>query len=153
MNIKIICIGKIKEKYLISAIEEYHKRIKAFCELEIIELKEFNTDDINKNIELEGEQILNTIKKNDYVIALSIPGKNISSEELALFIKNHYIYDSSTITFIIGGSNGLDKKVLQRSDYQLSFGKMTFPHQLMRVILLEQVYRCMMINNNHKYHK
>lgn len=153
MTIKIICIGKIKEKYLVSAIEEYHKRIKAFSELEIIELKEYNTDDITKNIELEGEQILNTIKKNDYVIALSIPGKNISSEDLAAFIENHYIYESTVLTFVIGGSNGLDKKVLQRSDYQLSFGKMTFPHQLMRVILLEQIYRCMMINNNHRYHK
>lgn len=153
MNIKLICIGKIKEKYLTDGIEEYKKRLKAFCDFEIIELKEINTDDINKNIESEGDLILNNIKKNDYVIALSIPGKNISSESFAEMIKEHYTYNSSVITFIIGGSNGLDNRVLQRSNYQLSFGKMTYPHQLMRLILLEQVYRCMMINNNHKYHK
>lgn len=153
MNIKLICIGKIKEKYLTDGIEEYKKRLKAFCDFEIIELKEINTDYINKNIESEGDLILNNIKKNDYVIALSIPGKNISSESFAEKIKEHYTYNSSVITFVIGGSNGLDNRVLQRSNYQLSFGKMTYPHQLMRLILLEQVYRCMMINNNHKYHK
>lgn len=153
MNIRIICVGKIKENYLVQAIEEYSKRIKPFCDLEIIELKEINTEDINKNIELEGIEILNAIRKNDYVIALSIPGKNISSEDFAGLIKEHYTYNSSIITFVIGGSNGLYNKVLQRSNYQLSFGKMTFPHQLMRVILLEQIYRCMMINSNHKYHK
>lgn len=153
MDIKIICIGKIKESYLTNAIEEYKKRLKVFCNLEIIELKEFNNIDINKNIELESELILNNIKKTDYVIALSIKGKNISSEDFAEVIKNHYTYNSSTITFVIGGSNGYDNRVLQRANYELSFGKMTFPHQLMRVILLEQVYRCMMINNNHKYHK
>jgi 23S rRNA (pseudouridine1915-N3)-methyltransferase len=117
------------------------------------QLKEVNTDDINKNIELEGDLILNNIKKTDHVIALSIPGKNISSETFAQMIKDHYTYNSTVITFVIGGSNGLDQRVLDRSNYQLSFGKMTFPHQLMRMILLEQVYRCMMINNNHKYHK
>ena len=153
MNIKIICIGKIKEKYLVDGIEEYKKRLKLFCDLELIELKETNTDDINKNIESGGELILKNIKKTDYVIALSIPGKNISSENFAQMIKDHYTYNSSVITFVIGGSNGLDNRVLQRSNYQLSFGKMTYPHQLMRLILLEQVYRCMMINNNHKYHK
>ena len=153
MNIKLVCIGKIKEKYLVEGIEEYRKRLKLFCDLELVELKEVNTDDINKNIELEGDAILNNIKKTDYVVALSIPGKNISSESLAQMIKDHYTYNSSVITFVIGGSNGLDDRVLQRSNYQLSFGKMTYPHQLMRMILLEQVYRCMMINNNHKYHK
>ena len=153
MNIKLICVGKIKEKYLTDGIEEYRKRLKAFCDFEIIELKEVNTDDINKNIESEGDLILSNIKKTDHVIALSIPGKNISSESLAQMIKEHYTYNSSVITFIFGGSNGLDKRVLDRSNYQLSFGKMTYPHQLMRMILLEQVYRCMMINNNHKYHK
>lgn len=153
MNIKLICIGKIKEKYLTDGIEEYRKRLKAFCDFEIIELKEVNTDDINKNIESEGDLILNNIKKTDHVIALSIPGKNISSESFAQMIKEHYTYNSSVITFVIGGSNGLDQRVLDRSNYQLSFGKMTYPHQLMRLILLEQVYRCMMINNNHKYHK
>jgi len=153
MNIKIICIGKIKEKYLVDGIEEYRKRLKLFCDLELVELKEVNTDDINKNIEAEGDLILNNIKKTDYVIALSIPGKNISSESFAQMIKEHYTYNSSVITFVIGGSNGLDQRVLDRSNYELSFGKMTYPHQLMRLILLEQVYRCMMINNNHKYHK
>lgn len=153
MNIKIICIGKIKEKYLVDGIEEYRKRLKLFCDVELLELKEINTDDINKNIEQEGDLILNNIKKTDYVIALSIPGKNISSENLASMIKEHYTYNSSTMTFIIGGSNGLDNRVLERSNYQLSFGKMTFPHQLMRLVLFEQIYRCMMINNNHKYHK
>ena len=153
MNIKLICVGKIKEKYLVDGIEEYRKRLKLFCDLEVIELKEVNTDDINKNIELEGDLILNNIKKTDHVIALSIPGKNISSEAFAQMMKDHYTYNSTVITFVIGGSNGLDQRVLDRSNYQLSFGKMTFPHQLMRMVLLEQVYRCMMINNNHKYHK
>ncbi len=153
MIIKILCIGKIKEKYLVDGIEEYKKRLKTFCDIELIELKEINTDDINKNIEQEGLLILNNIRKNDYVIALSIPGKNMSSEDFANMIKDHYTYNSNTITFIIGGSNGLDNRVLQRSNYQLSFGKMTFPHQLMRLVLFEQIYRCMMINNNHKYHK
>lgn len=153
MNIKVICIGKIKEKYLVDGIEEYRKRLKLFCDIELLELKEINTDDINKNIEQEGDLILNNIKKTDFVIALSIPGKNISSENLASMIKEHYTYNSSTMTFIIGGSNGLDNRVLERSNYQLSFGKMTFPHQLMRLVLFEQIYRCMMINNNHKYHK
>lgn len=153
MDIKVICIGKIKEDYLVKAIDEYSKRIKAFCNLELIELKEVNTNDIRKNIEEEGIEILNTIKKTDYVVALTIPGKNISSEELAKNIKEHYTYDSSTITFVIGGSNGLSSDVVKRANYELSFGKMTYPHQLMRVILLEQIYRSMMINNNHKYHK
>ena len=153
MNIKLICVGKIKEKYLVDGIEEYRKRLKLFCDLEVIELKEVNTDDINKNIELGGDLILNNIKKTDHVIALSIPGKNISSEAFAQMIKDHYTYNSTVITFVSGGSNGLDQRVLDRSNYQLSFGKMTFPHQLMRMVLLEQVYRCMMINNNHKYHK
>lgn len=153
MNIKILCIGKIKEKFYSDAIEEYKKRIKGFCNLSIVELKEINTDDVNKNIIQEGIEIQNAIKENDFVITLEILGKNIDSIALADLINNHFTYNSNDIVFVIGGSNGLSEDVLKRSNYRLSFGKMTFPHQLMRVILLEQVYRSMMIINNHKYHK
>lgn len=153
INIKVVCVGKIKEKYFTDGIQEYKKRLNAFCNVEEIEVKEVNTDDIEKNIELEGENILNVIKPTDYVIALAILGKQLDSVEFSKMIEEHYIYSSSTITFVIGGSNGLSQKVLNRSNYKLSFGKVTYPHQLMRLILFEQIYRAMMIMNNHKYHK
>lgn len=153
MKIKLIVVGKIKEKYWVDAINEYSKRLSAFCDLNIIEVKEVNTDDISKNINDEGNNILTCIKDEDFVITLEILGKEYSSEELALFIKNHYTYDNKVLTFIIGGSNGLSNEVIRRSNKHLSFGKATYPHQLMRVILLEQIYRSMMINNNRSYHK
>ncbi len=153
MKIKLIVVGKIKEKYWTDAISEYSKRLNAFCELNLVEVKEVNTDDINKNIEEEAKNIISCIKDEDYVITLEILGKEYSSEELAFFIKNHYTYDNKVLTFIIGGSNGLSNEVIKRSNKHLSFGKATYPHQLMRVILLEQIYRAMMINNNRQYHK
>lgn len=153
MKIKLIVVGKIKEKYFVDAINEYSKRLSAFCDLNLIEVKEINTDDIVKNIEEEGKNILSCIKEEDYVITMEILGKEYSSEELAEFIKNHYTYENKVLTFIIGGSNGLSKEVIKRSNKHLSFGKITYPHQLMRVILLEQIYRSMMINNNRSYHK
>ena len=153
MKIKLIVVGKIKEKYFVDAINEYNKRLSAFCDLNLIEVKEVNTDDIVKNIEEEGKNILSCIKEEDYVITMEILGKEYSSEELAEFIKNHYTYENKVLTFIIGGSNGLSKEIIKRSNKHLSFGKITYPHQLMRVILLEQIYRSMMINNNRSYHK
>mgnify|MGYP006329044641 FL=1 len=153
MKIKMIVVGKIKEKYWTDAINEYKKRISAFCDLNLIEVKEVNTDDIGKNINDEGSFILNNIKEDDFIITLEILGKEYSSEELAGFIKKHYTYDNRVLTFIIGGSNGLSNEVISKSNLHLSFGKSTYPHQLMRVILLEQLYRAMMINNNRSYHK
>lgn len=153
MKIKIIVVGKIKEKYFVDAINEYSKRLTAFCDLNLLEVKEVNTDDVNKNIEEEGKNILSCVKDEDFVITMEILGKEYSSEELAEFIKNHYTYENKVLTFIIGGSNGLSKELIKRSNKHLSFGKITYPHQLMRVILLEQIYRSMMINNNRSYHK
>lgn len=150
--IKIICIGKIKEKYLIDAIEEYKKRISKYTKLEIIELKDYSMDDIHKVIELEKEQIERHIDQKDYVISMEIEGEQISSEALAKKIDST-LNTYSNITFVIGGSYGLDDSIKQRANYHLSFSKMTFPHQLFRVLLLEQIYRSYKINNNESYHK
>jgi 23S rRNA (pseudouridine1915-N3)-methyltransferase len=153
MEIKVICVGKIKEAYLVDAILEYLKRVKPFVQLNLIEVKEVNTTDVMKNLNEEGKNILTNVNTEDYVITLEIDGKNIDSICFSKLIFEHYTYSSKTITFIIGASDGLSEVVLARSDYKLSFGKMTYPHQLMRVILLEQIYRAIMINNNNKYHK
>jgi 23S rRNA (pseudouridine1915-N3)-methyltransferase len=159
MNITLITVGKIKEKYLKDAIAEYSKRLSRYCKLEIIEVQDEKTpDNASEKEELqikekEGEAILKNIKDNMYVIALAIDGKMLSSVELAEFIKEAGIRGNSNIAFVIGGSLGLSKEVLNRADYKLSFSKMTFPHQLMRVILLEQVYRGFRINSGDPYHK
>lgn len=153
MDITLICLGKIKEKYLEEAIVEYHKRIKPYCNLKIVELKEINSNNDLKNLSLEAVDILNNISKDDYVVTLEIEGKMLDSTELASFIANHYTYNPKRLVFVIGSSCGISDEVKRRSDYKLSFSKMTFPHQLMRVIFLEQIYRAMMINTNHKYHK
>lgn len=159
MNISLITVGKIKEKYLKDAINEYSKRLSRYCKLEIIELQDEKTpDNASGKEELqikakEGEAILKSIKDNMFVVALAIEGKMLSSEEFADFIKDAGIKGNSSIAFIIGGSLGLSKEVLNRADYKLSFSKMTFPHQLMRVILLEQVYRGFRINYGEPYHK
>ena len=150
--IKIICVGKIKEKYLNSAIDEYLKRLSKYTKLEIIEVKDYDLD--NKDIVLKKEAIdINKyINDKDFVITMDINGDMISSIELANKIDsiyNHY----SNITFIIGGSYGLDDSIKNKSNYALSFSKLTFPHQLFRVILLEQIYRSFKINNNETYHK
>ena len=150
--IKIICVGKIKEKYLVDAIEEYKKRISRYTKLEIIELKDHSIDDINKVLELEKEQIERYIDSKDYVITMEIEGEQVSSEKFAEKIDN-VLSINSNITFIIGGSYGLDNSIKNRANYHLSFSKMTFPHQLFRVLLLEQIYRAYKINNNESYHK
>ena len=159
MKITLITVGKIKEKYLKDAIAEYSKRLSRYCKLEIIEVADEKTPDqagetVEENIRnKEGERILKYIRDDMYVITLEIGGKMLSSEELTQKIETLGIQGESSIAFVIGGSIGLGKEVLKRSDYALSFSKMTFPHQLMRVILLEQVYRSYRIMNGEPYHK
>lgn len=153
MDIKLIVVGKIKEKYLDDAINEYIKRIKPFVNLNIIEIKELNYMESKRNLLEEGKNILKNINSNDYVVTLEIEGKMFTSVEFSNFISNHYTYNNKVMTFIIGSSDGMSDEVKQRSDYKLSFSKMTFPHQLMRVIFLEQLYRGFSIINNTKYHK
>lgn len=159
MKITIITVGKIKEKYLKDAIAEYSKRLSRYCKLEILEVADEKTPDgaseiVEENIrEKEGERILKLIKEDTYVITLEINGKMLTSEELADRIETLGIQGKSHLVFVIGGSIGLGKEVLRRSDYALSFSKMTFPHQLMRVILLEQIYRSYRIINGEPYHK
>ena len=159
MKITLITVGKIKEKYLRDAIAEYSKRLSRYCKLEIIEVADEKTPDhasevVEKSIrDKEAERIMKYVKEDAYVITLEINGKLLSSEELSAKINQLGIQGTSHITFIIGGSIGLGKEVLARSDYALSFSKMTFPHQLMRVILLEQIYRSYRIINGEPYHK
>lgn len=159
MKITLICVGKLKEKYLSSGVAEYVKRLSRYCNLEIIELQDEKTPDnasIAEEIQIrnkEGERILKAIKGDPYCIALAIEGNMLSSEELAEKINNLGISGVSHISFIIGGSLGLSDEVLSRANYKLSFSSMTFPHQLMRMILLEQIYRCYRIINNQPYHK
>ena len=150
--IKIICIGKIKEKYLQLAIKDYETRLSKYTKLQIIELE--NNDNNNHDIVLkkEAELISKYISNKDYIITLEIEGNNISSVELAKKI-DHTFNTHSNITFIIGGSYGLDQSIKEKSNYALSFSKMTFPHQLFRLMLLEQLYRSFKINNNETYHK
>ena len=159
MKITVITVGKIKEKYLKDAIAEYSKRLSRYCKLEILEVADEKTPDgaseiVEENIrEKEGERILKLIKEDAYVITLEITGKMLTSEELADRIETLGIQGKSHLVFVIRGSIGLGREVLRRSDYALSFSKMTFPHQLMRVILLEQIYRSYRIINGEPYHK
>ena len=159
MRISIICVGKIKEKYLKLGIDEFKKRLSKYCKLDIIELDDEKAPEYLSDKEMlmikekEGKKILSKIKDNSYVIALAIDGKNLSSEELADTINNLGVRGNSHIVFIIGGSLGLSDEILSRANYKLSFSKMTFPHQLMRLILLEQVYRAYRINSGEPYHK
>ncbi len=159
MNINVIGVGKIKEKYLKLGIDEFKKRLSKYCKLDIIELDDEKAPEKLSEKEMimvkekEGKKILSKIKDTSYVIALAIDGKNLSSEELADKMSDLAVRGNSNITFVIGGSLGLSDEVLNRADYKLSFSKMTFPHQLMRLILLEQVYRAYRINNNEPYHK
>ena len=147
--IKIICVGKIKEKYFDLAIKEYQKRISRYTKLEIIELPDYNYDVVKTKNE-EGKNILSKIKEKDYVITLEVEGKHMTSKELSCFIDKNI---SNNVTFVIGGSNGISEEVKRRSDYSLSFSSLTFPHQLFRIILLEQIYRSFKIINNESYHK
>lgn len=159
MKISIICVGKIKEKYLADAIAEYSKRLSRYCKLEIIQVNDEKTienasETLNCQIkDKEGERILKNISEDSYVITLEILGQMITSEVLASKIDSLGIAGTSHITFVIGGSLGLSSIVSARADYKLSFSKMTFPHQLMRVILLEQIYRSYRIISNEPYHK
>ena len=150
--IKIICLGKIKEKFYRDAIEEYKKRLSKYTKLEIIELEDYKGDNKIVNLDKEKELVLKNINDKDYVITLEIEGKKLSSTELASKIDN-IMNINSNITFIIGSSYGLHNDVKKRSDYKLSFSDLTFPHQLFRVILLEQIYRSFKILNNESYHK
>ena len=150
--IKIICVGKIKEKYLVDAINEYVKRIQKYCKLEIIELPDESQGEINKILKLEGEKIKKYLNPKDYIISLEIDGKNLTSLEFSKLIEEKQI-EYSNITFIIGGSYGIDDSIKNKANYHLSFSKMTFPHQLFRLLLLEQIYRSFKINNNESYHK
>ena len=155
MNIKIVCVGKIKEKFYRDAIEEYAKRLQRFCKFEIIEVQEELIDANLKNLDVvkdkEGKRIL--AKAQGYLIALDIKGDNISSEDHAKKINELSVRGISSITYIIGGSYGLSKEVLDKVDYKLSFGKLTYPHQLMRVVLSEQIYRAYTIIEGSSYHK
>ena len=159
MRISIVCVGKIKEKYLKLGIDEFSKRLSKYCKLEVIELDDEKAPENLSDKEMlmikekEGKKILSKIKDNAHVIALAIDGKNLSSEELADTVNKLGVRGISNIVFVIGGSLGLSDEVLKRADYKLSFSKMTFPHQLMRLILLEQVYRAYRINNGETYHK
>lgn len=150
--IKIICVGKIKEKFLVAAIEEYTKRISKYTKIEIIELPDYDINNKELVLEREKENIIKYINSKDYIITLEIEGMQLSSEEFANKMDKIFI-NSSNITFIIGGSYGLHSDIKNMSNYKLSFSKFTFPHQLFRVILLEQIYRVYKINNNESYHK
>ena len=151
--IKILCVGKIKERFFTDGIAEYEKRLNAFTKFSIVEVKEVNTNDINKNILEEGKNLVSKITEDEFVITLEINGKMIDSVELAKLIEEKLTYGFSKLTFVIGGSNCLSDDVIRRSNYHLSFSKFTFPHQLMRLILTEQIYRALTIINNKEYHK
>jgi len=150
--IKIICVGKVKEKYLRDAVKEYEKRLSKYTKLKIIEVSDIDNPSIDIVLLKEKELIEKYIEVKDFVITMEIEGNIISSEEFAKKIDNIF-NTNSNITFIIGGSYGLHIDIKNRSNYKLSFSKMTFPHQLFRVNLFEQIYRAFKINNNESYHK
>jgi 23S rRNA (pseudouridine1915-N3)-methyltransferase len=159
VNISIITVGKLKEKYLKQGIDEYLKRLTAYAKVDVIEVADEKAPEILSELEMvqvkqkEGERILAKISQDTYVIALAIQGKLESSEELADSLDKLATYGKSKIAFVIGGSLGLSEEVIKRSNEQLSFSRMTFPHQLMRLILVEQVYRAFRINRGEPYHK
>ena len=159
MRITLITVGKIKEKYFTDAIAEYQKRLSRYCKLEILEVADEKTpDNASENAEemirqKETERLLKYIREDAYLITLEIGGKQLTSEEFSEKIEKLGIQGTSHIIFVIGGSIGIGKAVLEKSDYALSFSKMTFPHQLMRVILLEQIYRGYRIMSGEPYHK
>ena len=150
--IKLITVGTIKEKYLKDAIEEYTKRIKKYTNIELIEVKDEGLVEESKAISLEAEKIKKHLSPRDYIITMEIEGKQLTSEEFAEKL-NQIQIENSNIVFIIGGSYGLSDEIKQLSKLHLSFSRMTFPHQLFRVLLLEQIYRCYKILNNESYHK
>ena len=159
MKITVVAVGKIKERFFEDAIREYEKRLGRYCRLEIVQVADERTPDgagdaLERQIkEREGERILAQIKDGAYVIALAIEGKMLDSEELSEQMERWKVGGISHAAFVIGGSLGLSEEVLSRADFRLSFSRMTFPHQLMRVILLEQIYRSFRIINGEPYHK
>ena len=156
MNIKIIVVGKLKVKYSKEAIEEFKKRLSAYCSLSLVEIpaQEIKDDNMAKKyMELEGQKILTAIKSEAYVITLEIKGNQLSSEDFAKKIKDLSNEGHNEIVFVIGGANGLSKEVSERANYKLSFSKMTFTHQLIRIFLYEQIYRAFKIINNENYHR
>ena len=159
MKITLVTVGKIKEKFFEDAIKEYSKRLSRYCKLEILQVADEKTPEgASEAVELqikekEGQRILSLIRDDAYVIALAIEGKMLDSEELAERIEKLGVMGISQIVFVIGGSLGLSAQVMKRADYALSFSRMTFPHQLMRVVLLEQIYRSYRIMNHQPYHK
>ena len=159
MNVKILCVGKIKEKFYRDAIDEYVKRLSKYCSVSVVEVPDEKTSENASDNEIaivkdkEGERLLKHISDRDYVIALAILGKQMDSVAFSRFIEDLGIQGKSSLVFVIGGSLGLSDTILKRSDFQISFSKMTFPHQLMRVILSEQIYRAMRIMKNEPYHK
>ena len=159
MKITVISVGKIKEKYFTGAINEYAKRLTKYCKLDLVEVPDEKAPENLSDKEMiqvkdkEGERILSKINDQAYVIALAIEGKQLTSEELSEQIEKLGVSGKSHIVFVIGGSLGLSDNVLKRANYKLSFSKMTFPHQLMKVVLLEQVYRAYRISRNEPYHK
>lgn len=158
LNVNIICVGNLKEKFFTDALSEYKKRLGRYCKFEVTELPEEKIADnvtqsqIDKTLKKEGEKILSKIGKSDFVVAMCIEGKQLSSEELAKKIEDISL-TNSTVNFVIGGSWGLSDDVKKRADMRLSVSKMTFPHQLFRVMLAEQIYRAFTITANAKYHK
>lgn len=159
MNISIISVGKLKEKYLLQGINEYKKRLTTYAKLQIVEVADEKAPEHLTDAELEqvkdkeGKRILSKLPSDAYTIALAIEGNNWSSEQFAKELDKLATYGNSKVAFIIGGSVGLSDEVLKRANAHLSFSKMTFPHQLMRLILLEQIYRAFRINRNEPYHK
>jgi 23S rRNA (pseudouridine1915-N3)-methyltransferase len=159
LHINIICVGKLKEKYLQDALAEYSKRLSKYCNLNIIELPDEKlpnnlNDSLIKQIKSkESNNILSHIEKGSYVLALDLKGKQYSSEEFSQKITNISLNSSSNITFVIGGTLGLDENVLKNSNELICFSKMTFPHQLIRIFLLEQIFRAFKISNNETYHR
>ena len=159
MKISVFAVGKVKEKFFVQAIQEYAKRLGRYCKLELFEVADEKTPDgagellCSKIKEKEGERLLAHIKDGMYVIALAIEGKERTSEELADHLEKLNLQGESHLVFVIGGSLGLSQAVMQRADETLSFSKMTFPHQLMRVVLLEQIYRSFRIRKGEPYHK
>jgi len=159
MNITVVAVGKLKEKYLREGINEYSKRLSAYCKLQVVEVADEKAPEVLSEVEMEqvkrkeGERILAQLKPDQYVIALAIEGQMWSSEKLASELDRLATYGKSQVAFVIGGSLGLSPEVLKRADVLLSFSKMTFPHQLVRLILLEQVYRAYRINRGEPYHR
>ena len=159
MKIKVVTVGKLKEKYLKDGISEYSKRISRFAKLEMIELADEKTPDRasesenQKILEIEGQRILSKVGDRDFVIVLAIEGKTFSSEEFSKQLEEASIKGFSTLTFIIGGSLGLSSAVKNRANLSVSFGRLTLPHQLMRLVLAEQIYRAFMIQQGSPYHK